>query len=167
MFQRLFLYVRDHQQQLRINEFLTQHMIEVYINKSYINILCHFLSKHPSAVLFPSSLRFIFQINYLIFNLILIFLIQILIINYVNNVNKLCNKLCKSLFYLSEFFFTNIHDLQDGGEGRGHFFNSFVPLLQSHRLLDISQAITAEGAPLHVASSWTGTWNPWFLVKSH
>ena len=70
-------------------------------------------------------------------------------------------------FYLG-FSFTNIHDSQDSWRrGRGYLFNSSLSLhnpLAMH--LDISWAITAEGSPLHIATSRTRTGNLWFPSAS-
>ena len=53
-------------------------------------------------------------------------------------------------------------------EGGGHSLTRHYHFRPLHRLLDISQAITAESSPLHIDSSWTRTGNLWFpsLSKS-
>ena len=71
-------------------------------------------------------------------------------------------------FFLSEFSFTNIHDLQ-GSRGRGEAI-SLIPLYHFHPLqrhLDISRAITAESSTLYIACSRTRTGNLWFPSASH
>ena len=68
-------------------------------------------------------------------------------------------------FFLSGFSFTNIHESQDC-RGRGHLFNSSLPLPLLHRHLDISRAITAESSPLRISCSRNRTGNLWFPSAS-
>ena len=65
-------------------------------------------------------------------------------------------------FYLGflSWLFTND---RTAGEGRGHFFNSSLPL--SPALLS-SWAITAESSPLHIAGSRTRTVNLWLRLTT-
>ena len=72
-----------------------------------------------------------------------------------------------TLFFLSGFSFTTIHNSQDC-KGRGRAFlltphDHFHPL---RRHLDISRAITAESSPLHIASRRTRTGELWFPSAS-
>ena len=55
------------------------------------------------------------------------------------------------LDFLSQITFMN-H--RTAGEGGGHFFNPHYHFYLLHRHLDISLAITAESAPLHVEVNW-------------
>ena len=72
------------------------------------------------------------------------------------------------IFFFSIWGFFHKHSRTTGMQGKGegislttHYL--FHPL---HRHLDISQAITAESSPLHIASRQTRTENLWFAVKS-
>ena len=70
--------------------------------------------------------------------------------------------------FLSGFSFIYIHISQDL-RGRGRVI-SLTPYCHFHpflRYLDINLAITAESSLLHVANSWTRTWNSWFVSTSH
>ena len=67
------------------------------------------------------------------------------------------------LGFLSRAF--TIH--RTAGEGGGYLFNSSLPLPPAYGHLDISQAITAESSPLHIAGSRTRTGNLWFPSASH
>ena len=57
-------------------------------------------------------------------------------------------------FFLSGFFFKNVHEPQDSKSRETAFFLTphyhFHPL---HRHLDMSQEVTAESSPLHMGSS--------------
>ena len=91
----------------------------------------------------------------LIMIIILVFLILIVIL-------MLSLRLTITIFFLSGFSIMNIHDHRTAGEGRGY---SLSPLYHFHPLrrhLDISQAITAESSPLHIASSGTRARSIWF-----
>ena len=77
-------------------------------------------------------------------------------------------KLEIKLIFFSIWVFFHEHSQITGLQGKEegislapHFH--FYPL---HRHLDISQAITAENSPLHIASSWTRTGNLWFPSAS-
>ena len=59
-------------------------------------------------------------------------------------------------FFLSGFSFTNVHYSKDSWEGAGYFLS---PHYHFHRHLDITQVITAESLPLHIAGSWNRTGN--------
>ena len=73
-------------------------------------------------------------------------------------------KLSFSYFFLPGFSFTNIHKSQDcRGRGRATPHYHFHSL---HIHLDLSQAITSESSPLHIACSQTRTRNLWFLSTS-
>ena len=63
------------------------------------------------------------------------------------------------LGFLSRLFTNH----RTAGEGRGHFFNSSLPL--SPALLS-SWAITAESSPLHIAGSRTRTVNLWLRLTT-
>ena len=72
-------------------------------------------------------------------------------------------------FLFSIWVFLHNHSQITGLQGKGwwgkHFFNSSLPLLhtlQTH----ISQAITAESSPLHIASRWTRSRNLWLSSTS-
>ena len=79
-------------------------------------------------------------------------------------------------FYKQRFIFLSIkvffyeHSRFTGQQGKGKaIFISLSPLYHFHLLhrhLHISRAITAEGSPLHIASSRTRTGNLWFLSAS-
>ena len=67
----------------------------------------------------------------------------------------------ETIFFLSGFSFTDIHHSQDN-RGRGSLSLSLTALYHFHLLhrhIDISQAITAESSPMHIASSRTWTRN--------
>ena len=59
------------------------------------------------------------------------------------------------------FFSTKFMIHRTAREGGGYLFNSSLPFPPASHL-DISQAITAESSPLHIASSWTENRNLWF-----
>ena len=66
--------------------------------------------------------------------------------------------------FLSRFSFMDIHNSQDN-RGRGSLSLSLTALYHFHLLhrhVDISQAITAESLPMHIASSQTWTRNLFF-----
>ena len=65
-------------------------------------------------------------------------------------------------FYLGCFF----HNHRTAGEGGGISLTPHYRFHPLHRHLDISQAITAESSPLHIASSWTPTGNLCFPSAS-
>ena len=70
----------------------------------------------------------------------------------------------EAILFLSGFSFTDIHDSQDN-RGRESLSLSLTALYHFHLLhrhLDISQAITAESSPIHIASSRTWTRNLFF-----
>ena len=69
-------------------------------------------------------------------------------------------------FYLG-FFFTNIDDTQDSGEGGEYLLNSFLTFHILHRYLDINWAIAAESSSLYIASSRTRTFGFWAQVESN
>ena len=77
----------------------------------------------------------------------------------------------RALFFLSGFSYTTIHKSQDcrgrggGGEG-GISLTPHYHFYTLYRHLHISQAITAESSPLHIASSWTRSKNLWLLSTS-
>ena len=68
------------------------------------------------------------------------------------------------LFFLSLWVSFQEHLRFTGQQGTGKAI-SLIPLYHFHphrRHFDISQRITAVSSPLHIASSWTRTRNPWF-----
>ena len=73
-------------------------------------------------------------------------------------------------FFLSVFFFTDIHNSQDSrrkGEGEAIFL---TPLYHFHLLprhIDIRWVINAESSPIPIANNQTRTQNPWFLSTRH
>ena len=66
------------------------------------------------------------------------------------------------LGFLSRTF--TIH--RTAGEGEAISLNPLHYFHSLHRHLDISQVITAESSPLHLAGSRTGTGNLWFPSAS-
>ena len=73
-----------------------------------------------------------------------------------------------SIFFFSIWVFFYEHSRITGLQGKGEGISltphyHFHPL---HRHLDISQAITAESSPLHIASNRTRTGNLWFPSAS-
>ena len=67
------------------------------------------------------------------------------------------------LFFYLGFLSRLFTNHRTAGEGRGHFFNSSLPL--SPALLS-SWAITAESSPLHIAGSRTRTVNLWLRLTT-
>ena len=68
-------------------------------------------------------------------------------------------------FFFSIWVFFHEHSQITGLQGKGEG-TSVTPHDHFHPLhihLNISQAITAKGSPLHIASSLTPTGNLWFL----
>ena len=65
-------------------------------------------------------------------------------------------------FFLSRTF--TIHRTA-GEEGR-YLFNSSLPLPTASQTLRHYRTVTAETSPLHIASSWTRTWNLRFSSAS-
>ena len=81
---------------------------------------------------------------------------------FVINVYEKLN-LCGFFFSFLLEFFLDDHSRTAGLQGKGEGISltphyHFHPL---HRHLDISQAITAESSPMHIASSRTRTGNLW------
>ena len=70
----------------------------------------------------------------------------------------------EAIFFLSGSSFTGIHDSQDnrGGESLSLSLTPLYHFHLLHRHLDISQAITAENSPMHIASRRTWTRNLFF-----
>ena len=62
-------------------------------------------------------------------------------------------------------YYINIH-IYLGFLSGGINSNSFVPLPNASRILDITRAITAENSPLHIARGWTQTGYLWFPSPS-
>ena len=82
---------------------------------------------------------------------------------------------CFYILYISIWVFFNEHSRLTGHQWKKEAI-PLTPLYHFHPLrrhLDISRAITAEGSPLHIASSWTwirilwfSSGNPWFPSES-
>ena len=78
----------------------------------------------------------------------------------------------KLFFFFSFFsiwvFFFHKHSRFTGqqGKGEGIYLTPVYHFHPLHRHLDISQAVTAESSPLHIASSRTRTWNLRFSSTS-
>ena len=73
-----------------------------------------------------------------------------------------CRDFCANFFFSIWIFFqehSRITGLQ--GKGEGISFTPHYHFQPPHRRLDISQAITAESSPLHIASSRARTGNLW------
>ena len=72
------------------------------------------------------------------------------------------------LFFFSFFsiwvFFSRVTGQQ--GKGDGIYSTPLYHFHPLHRHLDISRAVTAESSPLHIANSWTWTWNLRFSSAS-
>ena len=51
-------------------------------------------------------------------------------------------------------------------KGGGYLFNYSLILPPTLEALRINRAVNAESSPLHIASSWTRTWEFWFLRAS-
>ena len=71
-------------------------------------------------------------------------------------------------FFLSGFFFFHEHSRFTGQQGKreGIYLTPLYHFHLLHRHLGISRTVTAETSPLHIASSWTRTWNLRFSSAS-
>ena len=88
-------------------------------------------------------------------------------------VEKTCFFKCKIKtpffsFFLSGYFLFHEHSRFTGHQGKeeGIYLTPLYHFHPLHRHLDISRAVTAEGSPLHIASSRTGARNLRFSSAS-